>query len=100
VFDHPFRFDITRNPNPHIAFGFGPHLCLGMSLARLEIRTMLTELFRRLPDMRLADPDQVPEYSHSTFVRGISSLPDTSTPPTSTRAGRPGGRCSVVESEL
>ncbi len=80
VFDDPFRFDITRSPNRHIAFGFGPHLCLGASLARLEIRTMLTELFRRLPDLRLADPEQVPEYSHSTFVRGIQHLPVEFTP--------------------
>jgi cholest-4-en-3-one 26-monooxygenase len=74
VFDDPFRFDITRSPNRHIAFGFGPHLCLGASLARLEIRTILTELFRRLPDLRLADPDAALTYSHSTFVRGIHEL--------------------------
>ena len=41
---------------------------------------MLTELFRRLPDLRLADPDQAPEYSHSTFVSGIQALPVTFTP--------------------
>jgi cytochrome P450 family 142 subfamily A polypeptide 1 len=80
VFDDPFSFDIGRPSNRHIAFGFGPHLCLGASLARLEIRTILTELFSRLPDIRLADPEQVPEYSHSTFVRGIQSLPVVYTP--------------------
>jgi cytochrome P450 family 142 subfamily A polypeptide 1 len=74
VFAEPFRFDITRSPNRHIAFGFGPHLCLGASLARLEIRTILTELFRRLPDLRLVTNDDELTYSHSTFVRGIQEL--------------------------
>ncbi len=64
VFDDPFRFDVTRSPNPHIAFGWGPHLCLGAALARLEVRTILTELLTRVTDLRLADPDQVPVYSH------------------------------------
>ena len=80
VFDDPFRFDIARHPNPHIAFGFGPHFCLGSSLARLEIRVMLTELLTRLPDIRLADPAAAPVYSHSSFVRGIQSLPVEFTP--------------------
>lgn len=74
IFDEPFRFDITRSPNRHIAFGFGPHLCLGASLARLEIRTIFTELFRRLPDLRLVTTEDELTYSHSTFVRGIQEL--------------------------
>ena len=75
VFDGPFRFDVTRHPNPHIAFGWGPHLCLGAALARLQIKIVLTEVLTRLTDLRLADPDFVPEYSHSTFVRGMHTLP-------------------------
>lgn len=75
VFRDPFRFDITRDPNPHIAFGFGPHFCLGSSLARLEIRVTLEELLKRAPGLRLADPDMVPSYSHSSFVRGMAELP-------------------------
>lgn len=75
VFTDPFRFDVTRNPNPHIAFGWGPHLCLGAALARLQIKIVLTEVLTRLTDLRLADPDFVPEYSHSTFVRGMHTLP-------------------------
>ncbi len=75
VFDDPFRFDVTRNPNPHLAFGWGPHLCLGAALARLEIRVILTELLSRVTDLRLVDPDASPVYSHSSFVRGIQSLP-------------------------
>src|SRR5262249_29992204 len=53
VFTDPERFDITRTVNPHMAFGFGPHLCLGASLARMEARRLLQELFRRLPDVTL-----------------------------------------------
>lgn len=75
VFEDPFRFDVTRNPNPHIAFGWGPHLCLGAALARLQIKIVLTEVLTRLTNLRLADPDFVPEYSHSTFVRGMHTLP-------------------------
>ena len=79
VFDDPFKFDVSRDPNPHIAFGWGPHLCMGMALARLEIRIILEELLGRARqrglELRLADPAQVPEYGHSSFVRGIQSLP-------------------------
>ena len=53
VFDDPDRLDVTRDPNPHLAFGFGPHFCMGASLARLELKVMFTELLRRLPDIEL-----------------------------------------------
>ena len=46
-FDDPERFDVTRHPNNHIAFGFGTHFCLGASLARLEIKVFFEELLRR-----------------------------------------------------
>jgi cytochrome P450 family 142 subfamily A polypeptide 1 len=75
IFDAPFAFDVRRDPNPHLAFGFGPHLCLGAPLARLELVTIYGELLSRLPNLRLADPDFVPRYSHSSFVRGIAELP-------------------------
>ena len=54
VFDDPETFDITRSPNPHIAFGFGAHFCLGNQLARLELRVMVERLLARLPDLHLA----------------------------------------------
>ena len=75
VFDQPFRFDVTRESNQHIAFGFGPHLCLGAQLARLELRVIFTEVLGRLRNLRLADPHFTPRYSHSSFVRGIQHLP-------------------------
>ena len=77
VFDDPFRFDVLRDPNPHLSFGFGPHLCLGAQLARLELRVVFTEMLTRMHDMRLTDAGFVPVYSHSSFVRGIQSLPVT-----------------------
>ena len=54
VFDEPDTFDITRNPNPHIAFGFGAHFCLGNQLARLELKVMFERLLARMPDIHLA----------------------------------------------
>jgi cytochrome P450 family 142 subfamily A polypeptide 1 len=53
-FDEPDRFDIARSPNDHVAFGSGPHFCLGASLARLELRVMFECLLERLPDVSLA----------------------------------------------
>ena len=73
VFDDPFRFDITRDPNPHIAFGGGgPHFCLGAQLARLEIRLLFEELARRVPRLEaLGEPDRL----RSNFIGGIKHLP-------------------------
>ena len=73
VFTEPEHFDIGRDPNPHVAFGFGPHFCLGASLARVEIRVMLEELLPRLPKLRLVDDAPV-ERTHSSFIRGIHHL--------------------------
>lgn len=72
VFDDPFRFDVGRDPNPHLAFGAGPHFCLGASLARLQLRTMVPEFLRRFPEARATAPvDRVP----ITFLSGIRSVP-------------------------
>jgi cytochrome P450 family 142 subfamily A polypeptide 1 len=79
VFDRPETFDVTRNPNPHIAFGFGPHFCLGASLARIELRVMFGEVLRRLPDVRLASDDALPRRS-SNFISGPEAMPVVFTP--------------------
>jgi cholest-4-en-3-one 26-monooxygenase len=73
VFEDPFRFDITRQPNNHVAFGGGgPHFCLGANLARMEIRLMFQELLPRLPDMELDGPV---ERLRSNFINGIKHMP-------------------------
>ena len=77
VFDDPFRFDITRTPNDHVAFGFGTHFCMGASLARLEISIMVERLLTRLPDLRLAGDTPL---RAANFVSGYESMPVTFTP--------------------
>ena len=79
VFDEPFRFDVGRTPNEHVAFGFGTHFCLGNSLARLELRVMFEELLRRLPDLELVSEDE-PAYRAANFVSGYETMPVRFTP--------------------
>ena len=72
VFDDPFTFDVTRDPNEHVGFGAGgPHFCLGANLARREIRVMFEELFRWLPDIRMTEE---PTYLQSAFIHGIKQM--------------------------
>ena len=71
-FAEPERFDLTRHPNPHLAFGFGTHFCLGASLARLEIRVFFEELRTRVTGMRLA-PGTAPVDMPNAFVYGLTS---------------------------
>lgn len=78
VFDDPYRFDVTRNPNAHCGFGGpGPHFCLGAHLARREIMVMFKELFDRLPDIAASGP---PEPLAASFIHGVKHLPATFTP--------------------
>jgi len=72
VFADPFRFDARRQPNPHLGFGHGVHHCLGASLARLEIRVVLTELLARAGRIELAGPV---EWTRSNKHTGIRHLP-------------------------
>ena len=72
-FADPFRFDIERSPNDHIAFGAGPHFCLGASLARLELRVFFDRLLDRMPDLRLVDPDE-PPHRPANFIIGYESM--------------------------
>lgn len=71
-FDDPNRYDVTRHPNNHIAFGFGTHFCLGASLARLEIKVFFEELLRRTSGWRLV-PGTSPVEMPNAFVRGLKS---------------------------
>ena len=79
VFAYPDRLDVARQPNPHLAFGFGPHFCLGAALARLELRVMFREVLARLPDLRLSDAADLPVRA-SNFVSGHESMPVRFTP--------------------
>ncbi len=79
VFDDPFRFDVERTPNDHVAFGFGTHFCLGNSLARLELKVMFEQLLTRLPDLELVSGDE-PAYRPANFVSGYESMKVRFTP--------------------
>ena len=79
VFERPDELDVRRDPNPQIAFGFGPHYCLGASLARLELNVMFREVLRRLPDLELAT-DGALEYRPSNFISGPEGMPVRFTP--------------------
>ncbi|OLT23256.1 hypothetical protein BJF79_02000 [Actinomadura sp. CNU-125] len=74
IFSNPHSLDLSRDPNPHLAFGTGPHFCLGSRLAKLEISTMLTELLTRYP--RLSIDGDVSRIT-SSFIAGIEHLPVT-----------------------
>jgi cholest-4-en-3-one 26-monooxygenase len=74
VFPEPFRFDVGRMPNEHLAFGYGAHFCLGANLARLEARVLLEELLARMPGLALAT-DEPPPLRASNFISGIERLP-------------------------
>jgi len=78
-FANPDEFHIDRNPNSHLAFGFGTHFCMGNQLARLELRLMTERLLQRLPDLRLADGAQIPLRA-ANFVSGPESMPVVFTP--------------------
>ena len=79
IFDGPDRFDITRSPNDHMAFGFGSHFCLGNRLARMELTVMFDRLLDRLPDLALSDPAEPPKRA-ANFVSGYETMPVVFTP--------------------
>jgi cytochrome P450 len=72
VFDRPFRFDIGRDPNKHLAFGYGVHFCMGAALARMEVNSFFSELLPRLKSIELTGD---PQFVATTFVGGIKHLP-------------------------
>lgn len=78
VFADPFKFDITRNPNPHVTFGGGgPHFCLGANLARLEMRILFEEMAKRIDSIELTGEVR---KLRSSFIHGIKTLPVKLTP--------------------
>ncbi|MFD9698755.1 cytochrome P450 [Lentzea sp. NPDC059081] len=77
AFENPDDLDIGRGARHHLAFGFGPHQCLGQNLARTELRIVLDTLFRRIPTLRLAaDVDDLP-FKSDAFIYGLYELPVT-----------------------
>jgi cytochrome P450 len=74
-FADPDRFDITREPRDHLAFGEGIHFCIGAPLARLEGTIAVADMLARFPHLRLKDPSAKLEYKGSYFLRGLVSLP-------------------------
>ncbi len=72
VFEDPFRFDVGRDPNKHLSFGYGVHFCLGAALARMEMNSLFSELVPRLESIELAGE---PELAATVFVGGLKHLP-------------------------
>lgn len=68
VFDEPFRFDIRRDPNPHLAFGQGTHFCIGANLARMELRLLFATLTQRWTNLRVVTP---PEIEPNIFAGAV-----------------------------
>lgn len=72
VFDDPFAFRVDRKPNRHLAFGTGPHLCLGQHLAKMELVSFFRAFLERIEQVELAG---APRFTESTFVSGVKELP-------------------------
>jgi cytochrome P450 len=78
AFDDPDRLDVARGARNHLAFSFGPHLCLGHAMARMELEVVLRLLFERFPTLRLAVPaGEVPLRPSTVGLFGVESLPVT-----------------------
>ena len=77
MFEEPGRLDVRRNVDRHVAFGYGPHVCVGQQLARAELQIVFGTLFRRVPGLVPAIPlDQV-AFKHDRLAYGVYSLPVT-----------------------
>jgi cytochrome P450 len=72
VFADPMRFDVGRDPNKHLSFGYGVHFCLGAALARMEMHSFFAELVPRIESIELAGE---PKLMATTFVGGLKKLP-------------------------
>ena len=78
VFERPDEIQIERQPNRHMSFGFGSHTCVGIHMARAEMKVALEEVLDAMDDIRVSDPDQIVEHPGSTW--GIGNLPVVFTP--------------------
>jgi cholest-4-en-3-one 26-monooxygenase len=74
IFDDPWKFDIARDPNPHIAFGIGEHFCLGARLARLQLNVVFDELLKQAPGLRFDLAGEV-KWVRTNFINGIKAMP-------------------------
>jgi cytochrome P450 len=77
VFENPDELDVTRTGSAHVAFGFGPHQCLGQQLARVELQEVFSRLYARIPTLRLAVPFEEIKFKDNTLVYGVHALPVT-----------------------
>lgn len=75
VFAEPDRFDITRSPNPHLAFGAGIDYCVGAPLARMEAEVAFEHLLLQRPELALAQPAEPPAWRKVINLRGLETLP-------------------------
>ena len=75
VFDDADEIDLARTPNPHLAFGTGPHSCLGQALARTELQVVLEVLLRKLPTLELAVPTEELQRVEGLAVGGLREVP-------------------------
>jgi cytochrome P450 len=75
IFENPNEFDITRTPNPHVAFGYGVHYCLGAPLARLEGTIALNALVQRFPRLALNTRPELLQWSGSLLIHGMTAMP-------------------------
>jgi cytochrome P450 len=75
VFSRADELDFRRDPNPHLAFGYGPHFCLGANLARMELQVALGTILSRLPGVRIAVPEDSLAWQDSSIMRGLAAFP-------------------------
>jgi cytochrome P450 len=75
VFSHAGELDFARHPNPHLAFGYGPHYCLGAHLARMELQVALGAILTRLPGLHIAVPEDQLTWHTGTMMRGLAAFP-------------------------
>ena len=75
VFPRAGELDFTRDPNPHVAFGYGPHYCLGANLARMELQVALSTILSRLPGLHIAGPENELTWQTGIMMRGLAAFP-------------------------